>query len=66
MNMIKSLKIIFLTSTFLYNFFFFLYIKMFKTSSAKLYQRNKEKLQKELSKRNQNLSEKVKKQKKWL
>ena len=66
MNMIKSLKIIFLTSTFLYNFFFFLYIKMFKTSSAKLYQRNKEKLQKELSKRNQNLSEKAKKQKKWL
>ena len=65
MNMIKSLKIIFLTSTFLYNFFF-LYIKMFKTSSAKLYQRNKEKLQKELSKRNQNLSEKAKKQKKWL
>ena len=39
---------------------------MFKTSSAKLYQRNKEKLQKELSKRNQNLSEKAKKQKKWL
>ena len=65
MNMIKSLKIIFLTSTFLYNFFF-LHIKMFKTSSAKLYQRNKEKLQKELSKRNQNLSEKAKKQKKWL
>ena len=33
---------------------------MFKTSSAKLYQRNKEKLPKKLSKRNQDLSEKAK------